>query len=64
MKSWLTGHLGCTVAHGDVADKHGLFSGCASPSGTDTAGWESPRKQDAGINDQCHARCPDLPKVI
>jgi hypothetical protein len=20
----LTGHLGCTVAHGDVADKHGL----------------------------------------
>jgi hypothetical protein len=24
MKSWLTGHLGCTVAHGDVADKDGL----------------------------------------
>jgi hypothetical protein len=23
MKSWLTGHLGCTVTHGDVADKDG-----------------------------------------
>jgi hypothetical protein len=23
-----------------------------------------PRKQSASISDQCHARCPDLPKVL
>ena len=23
-----------------------------------------PRKRAASISDQCHARCPDLPKVI
>jgi hypothetical protein len=23
-----------------------------------------PRKRSASISDQCHARCPDLPKVV
>jgi hypothetical protein len=25
---------------------------------------DCPRKQSASISDQCHARCPDLPKVL
>ena len=25
---------------------------------------DCPRKCDASISDQCHARCPDLPKVV
>jgi hypothetical protein len=27
-----------------------------------TADW--PRKRAASVSDQCHARCPDLPKVL
>jgi hypothetical protein len=25
---------------------------------------DCPRKRAASISDQCHARCPDLPKVV
>jgi hypothetical protein len=25
---------------------------------------DCPRKRSASISDQCHARCPDLPKVV
>jgi hypothetical protein len=25
---------------------------------------DCPRKRSASISDQCHARCPDLPKVL
>jgi hypothetical protein len=25
---------------------------------------DCPRKQAASISDRCHARCPDLPKVV
>jgi hypothetical protein len=25
---------------------------------------DCPRKRAASISDQCHARCPDLPKVL
>jgi hypothetical protein len=25
---------------------------------------DCPRKRTASISDQCHARCPDLPKVV
>jgi len=25
---------------------------------------DCPRRRDASISDQCHARCPDLPRVV
>ena len=25
---------------------------------------DCPRKRAASVNDQCHVRCPDLPKVV
>jgi hypothetical protein len=46
------------------------------PSGETLAeriGWDGkltditadcPRKRAASVSDQCHARCPDLPKVV
>jgi hypothetical protein len=29
-----------------------------------TLATDCPRKRSASISDQCHARCPDLPKVV
>ena len=46
----------------NLIDRHG-------DTGTVIAWLESltadcPRKRAASVSDQCHARCPDLPKVL